>query len=143
MDTLRSSYALEVPLTCSVEVAIDRVIEALRAEGFGTLTRIDVAQMLAEKLGIGFHQYVILGACNPQLAHRALSHTLDVGLLLPCNVVVYESSQGTMVSLVEPLALLGVLADPGLEPVAREAAVRLGRVAEQLRIMDAAAVGQD
>ena len=110
------------------EGAVARVAAALKAEGFGILTEIDVQATLKQKLGIPFRRYVILGACNPHLAHRALQVDLDVGLLLPCNVTVYEDGAESVVSIVDPTALLGVLEDPALRPVAEEAAAKLRRV---------------
>src|SRR5512135_3167365 len=110
-----------------------RVIEALKGEGFGVLTEIDVKETLKKKLDVDFRPYKILGACNPPLAYRALSAAPEVGLLLPCNVVVSEVTEGeTEVSLVDPLAMLGVIAYAGLKPVAEEAAARLARVAKAL-----------
>jgi len=87
---------------------------------------------LKEKLDAAFRPYVILGACNPALAYRALQANLDVGLLLPCNVVVYEAGAGSVVAVVDPSAMLGVIPDPTLRPVAEEARERLQRVARSL-----------
>lgn len=113
--------------------AVQRVTAALKAEGFGILTTIDVKDTLKQKLNADFRRYVILGACNPPLAHRALSADLDVGLLLPCNVIVYEQAGGAVVSLVDPLVMLGVMANPAVEPIAIEAREKLERVAAKLR----------
>jgi uncharacterized protein (DUF302 family) len=114
------------------EQAVERVVAVLKEEGFGVLTEIDVKATLKKKLGADFRKYVILGACNPPLAHRALSTTLDVGLLLPCNVVVYEQDGGSVVSILDPLSMLGVVENPELDPVAQEARTRLQRVIEVL-----------
>jgi len=114
--------------------ALARVTEALKAEGFGVLTEIDVQETLKKKLGVEFRPYKILGACNPPLAYRALSAAPEVGLLLPCNVVVAQVEDGVIeVSLVDPLAMLGVLAYAELKPVAADAAARLDRVAASLQ----------
>ena len=123
---------LAVPLPQAVEV----VTEALKQEGFGVLTRIDVQATLREKMGKEFRPYVILGACNPPLAHCALDNDPRVGLLLPCNVVVDERSDGVWVSIVNPEVLLaiGPLAhNAPLCSVASEARVRLERVAAALQ----------
>ncbi|HUM11255.1 MAG TPA: DUF302 domain-containing protein [Myxococcaceae bacterium] len=112
--------------------AVARVTEALKAEGFGVLTTIDVKETLKQKLGVDFRRYVILGACNPQLAHRALTLEPGVGLLLPCNVVVCESPQGAVVQMVKPEAMLGVVERKELEPIAQDADARLRRALEAL-----------
>jgi uncharacterized protein (DUF302 family) len=112
--------------------AVTRVTEALKKEGFGVLTTIDVKETLKQKLGVDFRRYVILGACNPQLAHRALTLEPGVGLLLPCNVVVSESPQGTVVQMVKPEAMLGVVERKELGPIAQEADARLRSALEQL-----------
>ncbi len=134
MNADETRIGMEVELALPYEQAVQRVTEALRTEGFGVLTEIDVKATLKKKLDVDFRRYVILGACNPSLAYRALTTTLDVGLLLPCNVVVYEADAArSVVSLVDPLSMLGVLASPELAPVADEAKVRLERVAKALR----------
>jgi uncharacterized protein (DUF302 family) len=114
------------------EQAIERVTEALKVEGFGVLTEIDVKATLKKKLDADFRKYVILGACNPPLAHQALQTELALGLLLPCNVIVYEEGEASVVSLVDPISMLGVVQNPDLEPVAAEARARLQRVVEAL-----------
>lgn len=121
--------ALDLPY----EQAVERTTDALKAEGFGVLTRIDIKATLKEKLNAEFRRYVILGACNPSLAHRALSANLDVGLLLPCNVTVYEEGSGSVVTAVDPMEMLGTLtADPVAHAVAAEARTKLRRVIESL-----------
>jgi uncharacterized protein (DUF302 family) len=113
--------------------AISRVTEALQAEGFGVLTQIDVKETLKKKLGVDFRKYRILGACNPPLAHRALSAVLEVGVMLPCNVVVYESDAGkaTLVAI-DPMQAVGAMA-PELGEVAREVRAKLARVLERVQ----------
>ena len=116
------------------EQAVEKTTAALKAEGFGVLTRIDIQATFKEKLNADFRRYVILGACNPALAHRALSANLDVGLMLPCNVTVYEEGTGSVVTAVDPIEMLGSLkADPVAQAVAVEAGTKLRRVIEQLR----------
>ena len=127
-------YGMRTHLDVPYESAVERVTAALKAEGFGVLTTIDVKVTLKQKLDVDFRRYVILGACNPPLAHRALSTELEIGLLLPCNVIVYEdeSGAGSVVSIVDPQAMLGAGINPALAPVADEAAARLRRVLESL-----------
>ena len=112
--------------------AVRRITEALKAEGFGVLTTIDVQETLKQKLGVDFPRYVILGACNPQLAHRALTAEPGVGLLLPCNVVVTENAEGAVVQVAKPEAMLGVVERKELRPIAEEADARLRRALEHL-----------
>ncbi len=95
-------------------------------------THLDVKATLKKKLDTEFRKYVILGACNPPLAHRALSTELEIGLLLPCNVIVYEEDGGSVVSIVDPISMLGVVERPELQPVADEARARLERAIEAL-----------
>jgi uncharacterized protein (DUF302 family) len=118
-----TSYGLGVTLPLPYEAAVERATDALKAEGFGVLTTIDVQQTLRAKLNRDFRKYVILGACNPTLADRALHAELEVGLLLPCNVVVYETAPGeSVVAAMAPLAALGVVGpNPELRAVAQEA----------------------
>ena len=115
------------------EQAIERTTQALKAEGFGVLTTIDVKDTLKKKIGVDFRRYVILGACNPQLAHRALGKELGVGLLLPCNVTVFEGDQRqVVVQIVKPQSMFEVVRTPGMEPVVAEADERLRRALEHI-----------
>ena len=133
MERTSTEYALRVKLDLPYEQAIEKATAALKEEGFGILTEIDVKDTLRKKLNVDFRRYVILGACNPPLAHQALNTELEIGLLLPCNVIVYEEDGGSVVSIVDPITMLGVVDNPALEPIAREARERLERVAEALR----------
>jgi uncharacterized protein (DUF302 family) len=119
-------------LKLDYEQAVQAARAALQEEGFGVLTEIDVKATLKAKLDKDFRRYVILGACNPPLAHRALETDPSVGLLLPCNVIVYEEGDGSVVAAVDPLALLGVLDNPALREVAQEAERRLRRAIDRL-----------
>jgi uncharacterized protein (DUF302 family) len=120
--------AFEIELPDEYEQAVERVTGALKAEGFGILTRIDVHTTLKEKIGAAFRPYAILGACNPPLAHRGLQAELDVGLLLPCNVIVYEEDNtSSRVAVLDPVVQLSVTGRKDLEPLAQEARERLGR----------------
>jgi uncharacterized protein (DUF302 family) len=130
-----SAMAYEVTIDAPYDQALQRVIDALQVEGFGVLTRIDVHDAFKEKLGVEFRNYSILGACNPSLAHKALSSRPDAGLMLPCNVIVEETDDGTLVRIIDPAAMLqagGLAGDPVLEEVGGEAEVRLKRVARAL-----------
>lgn len=124
---------MESKLNMPYEQTLEKVIEALKAEGFGVLTSIDVKETMKKKLDVEFRKYSILGVCNPPLAHRALSARPDAGLLLPCNVIVYEEGDGTVVNIVDPLSMGQLIQDPRLDEVAEQARQRLQRVAEALR----------
>ena len=129
----QTSYGLRVTLPLSCEAAIARATEALQAEGFGVLTSIDVQETLRRKLDRAFRKYVILGACNPPLADRALHAELEVGLLLPCNVIVYETDEGkTVVSAVDPVQTMAARAEPALRPIAEEVQRKLRRALEAI-----------
>jgi len=127
-------YGLRVLVPLAYEEAVERTTQALKAEGFGVLTTIDVKQTLKQKLDREFRKYLILGACNPPLADRALHAELEIGLLLPCNVVVYETEPGqSVVAAMAPIAALGVVgANPDLAIVANEADQRLRRALASL-----------
>ncbi len=129
---MNTPYGFGTTLNVPYEEAIPRVKEALKAEGFGVLTEIDVRQTLREKLGAEMEPYIILGACNPQLAHRALEQEPDIGLLLPCNVVVRSLGQGSRVDIADPEAMLGMVGNKQLHPIAQEAKQRLQRVVASL-----------
>jgi len=123
-----SRYGLRVTLPIAYDEAVERTTAALKAEGFGVLTTIDVKQTIKQKLDKDFRRYVILGACNPPLAYRALTAELEIGLLLPCNVIVYETTPGhSVVAAMAPLSALDVVGTPDLHEVAREADARLRR----------------
>ena len=125
-----SEYGMRVRVALPYERAVERLTAALKDEGFGVLTTIDVQATMKQKLDVDFRPYVILGACNPPLAHRALTAELEVWLLLPCNVIVYEdeSGAGSVVAIIDPNVMFGVGVSAALGPVADEAAVRLRRV---------------
>jgi uncharacterized protein (DUF302 family) len=127
-------YGLRVLVPLPYEQAVERASAALKAEGFGVLTTIDVKQTLKQKLGREFRKYVILGACNPPLADRALHTELEIGLLLPCNVIVYETEpRRSAVAAMAPIAALGIVGEnPELQGVAREADQRLRRALASL-----------
>ena len=114
------------------EEVLARIPELLKAEGFGVLTQIDVKETMKQKIGVDFRKYRILGACNPQLAHQVLSADLEVGAMLPCNVVVYEGDDGKAVVLaIDPTQAIAA-ANPAIRPVADEVKERLGRVLSRI-----------
>ena len=108
-------FGIQKTLDLGFDGALARVPEALKAEGFGVLTEIDVQATLKKKLDVDFRRYRILGACNPPFAHRALQHSLDVGMLMPCNVIVYETDDGkTVVSAVDPMQTMAAQGDAAI-----------------------------
>ena len=130
---MKSPYGFSVDTDLAVGEAESSVRELLKEEGFGVLTEIDVQSTLKDKLNIDFRPYKILGACNPLLAHRALLVEPGIGLLLPCNVVVEAGpSGGSRISFLDPEIALGLVGNPGLEPIAKDASQRLRRVAGRL-----------
>jgi uncharacterized protein (DUF302 family) len=130
---MTTDYGLEATLNVPYEEAIEKATAALKEEGFGVLTEIDVKATLKKKIDADFRRYVILGACNPNLAHQALQNELNIGLLLPCNVIVYETDNNkSTVSIVDPMAMMGVTQNENLNKVADEANTRLVRVVEKL-----------
>jgi uncharacterized protein (DUF302 family) len=119
-------------LRIGYDEALAKVPEALTSEGFGVLTEIDVRETLKQKLGAEFRRYKILGACNPPLAHRALTAELDVGVMLPCNVIVYEGDDGrAVVTAIDPMQTVAAQSAT-LKPIAEEVRGKLGRVLERL-----------
>jgi uncharacterized protein (DUF302 family) len=130
---MATDFGIRVTLDVPYEAAIEKATAALKEEGFGVLTEIDVKGTLKKKLNADFRRYVILGACNPKLAYQALQNELEIGLLLPCNVIVYETDDGqSTVSIVDPLSMMGVVESDSLQEVADQARARLTRVAVSL-----------
>ena len=128
---MSSDYGMQAKLNVPYDEAVEQATAALKEEGFGVLTEIDVKATLKKKIDADFRRYVILGACNPNLAHQALQSQLD--LLLPCNVIVYETGEGqSVVSIVNPMAMMGVADSEGLNAVAEQANEKLLRVVEKL-----------
>jgi uncharacterized protein (DUF302 family) len=131
---MTTDIGIRTTLKLPYEQAVQKATDALKAEGFGVLSQIDMQATLKQKLKVDFRRYVILGACNPPLAHRALSANLDVGLLLPCNVIVYEEGDRSVVTAVDPVEMLGVLkGDAVVHEVAVEARTKLQRVIAGLK----------
>jgi uncharacterized protein (DUF302 family) len=127
---------MDIGISVRVALPFDETVErtraALKEQGFGVLTEIDVQQTLREKLGEETERYLILGACNPPLAHRALGVDRRIGLLLPCNVVVREDEDATIVEALDPEIMVRATGEPGFEPVATEAADRLRKALDTL-----------
>ena len=130
---MATDFGIRVTLNVPYEAAIEKATAALKEEGFGVLTEIDVKGTLKKKLDADFRRYVILGACNPKLAYQALQNELEIGLLLPCNVIVYETDEGqSTISIIDPLSMMGVVESEPLLQVADQAKARLTRVKEKL-----------
>lgn len=129
MLTDRSRYGFGTTVALDFERAIENTKQALAAEGFGILCEIDVAGTMKKKLDIDFRPYVILGACNPPLAHKALTAERDIGLLLPCNIIVYadDTPGQTVIAAMDPVEALGLTGNAALRPVAEEVKSRLIR----------------
>ena len=120
------AYGIARHVKVGYEEALRLTREALKEQGFGVLTEIDVKQTMKDKLDVDFKPYIILGACNPPLAHQALMAEPDIGLMLPCNLVVYEEGPGAaMVEAIAPLAAMGVVGNPALDEVAQQVQTRL------------------
>ncbi len=125
---MKTPYGISRDVDLPFEQAVEEITAALKDEGFGVLTSIDVQATMKSKLNADFRRYVILGACNPPLAHRALSSEIEIGLLLPCNVIVYErDSGGSTISAMNALDAMNITGNPALQPVAEEATERLKR----------------
>ena len=125
------TYGKEVEL--SYEEALEKAIEELQKEGFGVLTEIDVKATLKKKLNVDFNKYKILGACNPPLAHQALTAEMEIGGLLPCNVIVYETDEGnTIVSAIDAKAMLGVVGRDDILPIAEQVNEKLKKVIDNI-----------
>jgi uncharacterized protein (DUF302 family) len=121
-------YGFSKTIELTYEAAVHKVTEELKKEGFGVLTTIDVKDTMKKKLNVDFARYVILGACNPPFAYQALQVEEEIGLLLPCNVIVYEKAGKTVVAAFDPMVMTTVMGNAKMEPVAREVKLRLERV---------------
>ena len=128
-----ASFGIQKTLDIDFDDALAKIPEALKAEGFGVLTEIDVKATLKKKIDVDFRRYRILGACNPPFAHKALQHSLDVGMLMPCNVIVYETDDGkTMVSAVDPMQTMAAQGDAEMQPLAEAVQQKLQKVIDSL-----------
>lgn len=135
MTTQTSRYGIGTTVDLPYETAVERTREALAKEGFGILTEIDVRATLKKKLDVETRPYVILGACNPAFAHQALSAERDIGLLLPCNVIVYAADEPdrSVVAAMDPVEALALTGNDEVRPIAEEVKARLSRALESLR----------
>jgi uncharacterized protein (DUF302 family) len=127
-----TTYGFRRQVDAPFEQAVETVTARLKDQGFGVLTRIDVTEKFREKLGIDFPKYVILGACNPASAHRALLAEEDIGLLLPCNVVVYEKDGRTVVAVIKPTVAMQMVDNPALKELAEAIEAKLQNVIESI-----------
>lgn len=125
-------YGFSKKLSLSYEKAVEKVTEELKKEGFGILTSIDVKETFKKKINVDFKKYMILGACNPTMAHRGLVSEEELGLLLPCNVIVYEKENSTMVSFFDPMIMTKIIDNNELKEVAEEVKRKLLRVSEAI-----------
>ena len=121
-------YGFSKSVALSFEETIEKVTEELKKEGFGVLTTIDVKETLKKKIDVDFKKYTILGACNPPIAHKALQTEEELGLLLPCNVIVFEIENQTKVSMFDPMLMTNVIDNEQMEPIAKEVKEKLQRV---------------
>ena len=128
----QTGYGFKIRLNLSFDQAVEKTKARLQHEGFGVLSEIDVKQKLKEKLGKEFRNYLILGACHPLSAYQALSAELEIGLLLPCNVIVYEAEDGAVVSAINPMEAMKIAANPELAELAKEVSARLKTVIANL-----------
>lgn len=126
------TYGFTKELSLSLDKAIEVTTEQLKKEGFGILTRIDVHDTLKEKLGVDFKKYVILGACNPSYAHKALLAEEDIGLLLPCNVILYEKDERIVLSVIKPTVAMNMIGTETLKEIAVEIESKLQRAFESI-----------
>lgn len=125
-------YGFSKTVNLSYEKTVEKVTDELKKEGFGVLTTIDVKDTLKKKLNVDFTRYLILGACNPSLAHQILRKEEEIGLLLPCNVVVYEKENRTVVSAFNPMTAVKIVENEEIAPIAAEVQSRLERVIERM-----------
>ncbi|HEY3446428.1 MAG TPA: DUF302 domain-containing protein [Myxococcales bacterium] len=128
-----ADYAMKRVLKISFDDALKRIPEVLKEEGFGVLTEIDVQATMKKKLDLDFRRYRILGACNPPFAHQALTEEIDIGVMMPCNVVVYEGDDGaTHVTAIDPGVTMGMLGKPKLAELGKQVSAKLARAMERL-----------
>lgn len=125
-------YGYGKNLAVPFDTAVQRARESLKSEGFGVLCEINIREKLKEKLGVDFNNYVILGACNPSLAYGALQQEMNLGLLLPCNVIVYEKDGASFVGAIDAARMLSVVGNPALQPTAEQVNQKLRRVIDNL-----------
>jgi len=129
----KTQYGFRKTLKIPYDEAIEKVTQALKEQGFGILTQIDVKDTLKKKLNVDFRKYIILGACNPPFAYQSLQAETEIGLLLPCNVIVYEDNSGnTAVSAIDPESAMNMIHNPKLKQIAIQVSTKLKAVIESL-----------
>jgi uncharacterized protein (DUF302 family) len=131
-EALMISYGFLKEVDSPFEKVVEVLPPKLEKEGFGVISKIDIGQKLREKLGVDFRKYVILGACNPALALRALSEEENIGLMLPCNVIVYEKAGKTVVATIRPSTMMSMIGNPALTAIAEQVEEKLKRVLDSL-----------
>jgi uncharacterized protein (DUF302 family) len=129
----KMDYKIKIKLEYDYDTAINKVKEELIKEGFGVLTEIDVKSTLKNKLNVDFNKYIIFGVCNPNLAYKALQHELDVGLFLPCNILIYEVENETYISIINPISAISITNNDELLKVAKEAQKKLNNIIINLK----------
>jgi len=127
------NYGFTKELNRSFEKVVETVIQELKNEGFGILTKIDIKEKFKEKLGIDFNKYVILGACNPANAHEAILAEENIGLMLPCNVIVYEKEKGVVVSIIKPTVAMEMIGNKGLKQLAIQVEQQLKKAFDSIK----------
>ena len=127
-----NTYSYKKEVNWTFEKAVEKTKDELRTEGFGILTEIDVKATLKEKLDVDFDSYIILGACNPPNAYKALQAEREIGLMLPCNVIVYEAGRKTFVSAILPSVAMGMIENETLANIAKEIEVKLKKVIDNI-----------
>ena len=127
------TYGFTREVDLSFKDAVARVTALLKQEGFGVLSKIDIREKFKEKLGIDFRNYVILGSCHPRSAYKAIVAEEDIGLMLPCNVIVYDRAGRTVVSVIKPTVAMGMIQNSGLKQIAEDIEHKLNRVIEELQ----------
>lgn len=125
-------YGFVKNITGNFESVEDRVIKELKVEGFGVLTKIDIQEKFKEKLGLEYHKYIILGACNPSYAFKALELEENIGLMLPCNIIIYQKNETVTVSIIKPAMAMGLINNPELSKIAQSIEQKLKSVFEKL-----------
>ena len=128
----KTGYAFRTEIELPYKKTVEKVKEELMVEGFGVLTEVDVEQVMSEKLGVKFRPYTIIGACNPPISNRAFNTNLEAGLVLPCNVIIYEQGGRSIVEIADPATMIATIGDPRLDVVADAARTRLLRVITKL-----------
>jgi uncharacterized protein (DUF302 family) len=126
------SYGFTKEIEAQFEQVLEKLLVQLEKEGFGVIGKIDIGQKLREKLGVEFRKYVILGACNPPLAYKALSAEENIGLMLPCNVIVYEKAGKTVVGTIRPSTMMSMIGNPALTAIAEDVEEKLKRVLDSI-----------